>query len=84
MVNLGKFIHTYNGQIIMSILLGFGFASLFRKVCNNTNCITFLGPSIEKIKNKIFQYDNKCYSYSYKTTNCPRNDVNVFSFEKKN
>ncbi len=82
MVHLGKFLHTYNGRIIMSILLGFGLASIFRKVCDTTNCITFIGPSVEKIKNKIFQYHDKCYSYTYVASDCPRNKVNVFSLEK--
>ena len=32
-LHLGKFVHSERGKIIMSILLGFGLASLFRKVC---------------------------------------------------
>ena len=39
MANLGKFVHTKTGKTIMSIILGLGFASLFRKVCKEYNCI---------------------------------------------
>ena len=40
-IYLGKFVHTQTGKIIMSILLGFGLASLFRRVCKNKDCIIF-------------------------------------------
>jgi hypothetical protein len=65
----------------MSIILGFGLASLFRKVCKDTNCIELLGPSIEKLKDKIFQYDDKCYSYTYVAADCPKNNQNILAFE---
>ena len=32
-VNFGKFVHTETGRRLMSMLLGFGLASLFRTVC---------------------------------------------------
>ena len=32
---------TKTGIIIMSIVWGFGIACLFRKVCNNRNCIVY-------------------------------------------
>ena len=35
-IQFGKFLHTQTGKIVMSILLGFGLASLFRTVCKNT------------------------------------------------
>ncbi len=36
-MHLEKFVHTDTGKIIMSVLLGFGLASLFRKVCKINN-----------------------------------------------
>ena len=34
-MHLGKFVHTETGKYLMSILLGFGLASLFRTVCKH-------------------------------------------------
>lgn len=58
------------GSIIISILLGLGLASLFRKTCSENNCIVIKGPPIEKIKNKTFKFDDKCYKYEPEITSC--------------
>ena len=71
MVQYGKFLHTQNGRIIMSILLGFGLASLFRSICKGRNCIDFCGPPSEFMdKDKIYEFDGKCYTYSQSVTKC--------------
>ena len=72
-MNLGKFVHTQTGKIIMSILLGFGLASLFRTVCKNNNCLIFRAPSLEKINDKIYKSSGKCVTYSPISTKCNAN-----------
>jgi hypothetical protein len=72
-IHLSRFIHTENGRMIMSILLGFGLASLFRAVCKDKDCIIFNAPPLEKINDKIYKYDNKCYKYSTKSVTCDKN-----------
>ena len=57
----------------MSILLGFGLASLFRAVCKEKNCVIFHAPPLEEIKDKIYSYDNKCYKYVATQTKCDAN-----------
>ena len=42
-MHLSKFLHTQSGKMLMSIILGFGLASLFRTVCKEKNCIIFTG-----------------------------------------
>ena len=56
MVNLSKFVHTNTGRLIMSVLLGFGLATLFRKVCSGKNCIIYQAPPLSDIKDKIFKW----------------------------
>lgn len=73
MFPLSKFIHTENGKALMSILLGFGLASLFRTVCKDRNCIIFHAVDLEKIKDKIYKVDNKCYKYNMKSARCDSN-----------
>lgn len=75
MANLGKFVNTKTGKIIMSIILGLGFASLFRKVCKDYNCIQLYAAPFKKIEGKIFQVGDKCVKYNYETTKCEDGDL---------
>lgn len=68
--NINKIINSNRGKIVFSIILGFGLATLFRKACNSRNCLLFKAPPIEKIKGKIFGFNNKCYKYNERSTSC--------------
>jgi hypothetical protein len=77
-MGLGKFVHTETGRVIMSILLGFGLASLFRTVCKDKDCLLFYAPPLEKIKDKIYKSGEKCVKFSPMSTKC---DANVRTVE---
>ena len=77
---LGKFVHTETGKIIMSILLGFGLASLFRSVCKDKDCIIFHAPPLDKFKDKIYKNGDKCYKYTPVATKCNAN-AKIVDFE---
>ena len=72
-MHLEKFVHTHTGKIIMSILLGFGLASLFRKVCKYKDCLIFIAPPLEQIKDKIYKSGEKCVKYNPLATKCNAN-----------
>ena len=72
MVEFGKFVHTKTGKYVMSMLLGFGLASLFRTVCKDKNCILFQAPPLEEIKDKIYGHENKCYKYTATPAKCDK------------
>lgn len=69
-MNFKRLIYTDIGRYIISILLGLGLATLFRKVCNERNCIIFRAPGLNKIKGQIFRFNNKCYKFEEKIENC--------------
>ena len=71
-MNFKRLLHSKFGQIIISILLGLGLATLFRKVCKDRQCMLFKGPELKKIKNKIFKYNNKCYKYTENAETCDK------------
>ena len=49
------------GKYLISIIIGIGFASLFRKACGDDKCYIFKGPSIDKIHNNIYiHYPDGC------------------------
>jgi hypothetical protein len=72
MVEFGKFVHTKTGKTLMSILMGFGLATIFRSVCKNRRCLIFHAPPLEELKGKIYKFDNKCYTYSTVQTKCDK------------
>ena len=78
-MHLGKFVHTKTGKSLMSILLGFGLASLFRTVCKDKNCLVFTAPHLNQIQNKIYKNDNKCYKYVSESAKCS-SDKKIINF----
>jgi len=69
-INFKRLLYSPLGQIIISSLLGFGLATLFRKACNRRNCLVFRAAPLSKIKGQIFRYDDKCYKFDQKTEKC--------------
>ena len=78
-MHLGKFVHTETGKYLMSMLLGFGLASLFRTVCKDKHCLIFSALHLDQIQNKIYKNDNKCYKYVPETTKCSK-DKKIINF----
>jgi hypothetical protein len=73
-IQFGKFVHTETGKILMSILLGFGLASLFRSICNGKDCLIFHAPSLNDFKDKIYMTSSgKCVKYTPVATKCNPN-----------
>ena len=73
---LNKFINDPTGKIIISLLLGLGLASLFRRSCKN-NCIILKGPNPSNIFNNIYNFDDKCYKYKTKMVKCSKDKNNI-------
>lgn len=69
-MNFKRLLYTDIGRIFISILLGLGLATLFRKVCTDKNCIQFNGPIISDLEGKTYKHGDKCYKYSTKTDKC--------------
>ena len=70
---LRRILYGNAGKIFMSIILGLGLATLFRKVCNDRNCIIFKAPDIKKIQNQIFKFQGKCYKFTEEIEKCNNN-----------
>lgn len=60
---------------IMSLLLGLGFATMFRKICKGKHCTILKSP--DNIENDVYQYPNKpdvCVKFNKKAASC--NSIN--------
>jgi hypothetical protein len=76
-LNLGRFVHTETGKVLMSVLLGFGLASLFRTVCKDHNCLVFHAAPLDDFKDKTYKSNGKCFKYSPIATKCSLNTKTV-------
>jgi hypothetical protein len=76
-MELKRILHSKNGRILMSILLGIGISTLFRKACKERNCLIFKAPHFDKIKDKVFKFDDKCYTYQESLKRCNKNKKSV-------
>lgn len=68
--NALKSLKTDTGKCIVSIILGIGLASIFRKSCESRNCMIFNAPSIDDIKENTYKHDGKCYKFTERSTKC--------------
>tara|TARA_B100000902_G_C26745419_1_gene638210 strand:+ start:39 stop:284 length:246 start_codon:yes stop_codon:yes gene_type:complete len=71
--NIINMIYTDFGKYIISILLGIGLSSLFRKACKNRNCMDFKAPQLVELNEKKYKYDNKCYKLKSEAIKCDKN-----------
>lgn len=72
-----KLFRTDTGMTIMSILLGIGLATLFRKGCDGISCIKFKAPSLENIKKNVYKYGNNCFKYEMESNGCDSNKKSI-------
>lgn len=72
-MNIKRLIHGKFSKYILSAIIGIGLATLFRKACNSRNCLVFKAPTIDKIKDQVFRYNNKCYTFNEQIESCDPN-----------
>ena len=69
-MELKKIINSRQGKIIISIILGFGLATMFKRVCKGKKCVVFEKAKDEEIDDKVFKYDDKCYKFKMESATC--------------
>jgi len=68
--NFQKLMYTDLGKIVISIILGLGLSSLFRKVCTGKKCLKFQGPPLDDLRKNAYKFDNKCLKFNEKAITC--------------
>ena len=69
---ISKLLNSKMGQIIISIILGLGLATLFRKVCRDNSCVVIKGPTKEDVERYVYKIDSDCYKYTPYATQCEK------------
>ena len=72
-MHLYKFVRTNTGKYIMSIILGIGLASMFRRVCKDKNCSIYKAPPLDEVDDKIYKFNGKCYKFERINSKCDNN-----------
>ena len=75
--NMMKTIHTANGKLVISFILGIGLASLFRKVCKDRNCIVFRAPDFDEVTKNTYTYGEKCYAFTKNAVPCGKTEREI-------
>jgi hypothetical protein len=58
------------GRIIISLILGFGLAALFRQVCKGGECHVIKSPNLDEINKFFYKIEDDCYKYTPVAVNC--------------
>ena len=69
-MNIQRLLNSDTGRIIISVVLGFGLATLFRKVCKDRSCIQFRAPPLKELEKDTYKLDDKCYQYKTNSVKC--------------
>jgi len=75
--NILNSIHTKFGRYLVSVILGIGLASIFRKSCNNKDCLTFKGPHHLDIVKHTYGFNNGCYKFKENPVSCKSREKQV-------
>jgi hypothetical protein len=62
---------------LVSFLLGFGIAAMFRPMCRGADCIVLHGPPVHDVINKVYQMGEKCVEFTTEVMTCPTDGAAV-------
>jgi hypothetical protein len=70
--------------ILISCIIGFGIAALFRPMCKEGDCVVLRGPPVNQMRDVVYQMGGKCHEFTPKAVACPTDPkiktVETFSF----
>jgi len=67
---MNRLFHTDVGNMFISGIFGISLAFMFAKVCKGDNCVVIEAPKITDVKDKIFQIQDECYTYTPHAVAC--------------
>jgi hypothetical protein len=74
-----RMIHTSFGRTLISIVLGIGIASIFRKTCKDASCFKFTSPPAAEVKESVYLHGGSCYKFDTETVKCGSGEQVSFS-----
>ena len=83
MLDIKVLIKSKTGKYVISMLLGLGLASIFRKACKHKNCHVFTKPKDKEVDNKIFKFNGECHQFTLEQTKCDSNKKMIETYHMK-
>ena len=71
LLDLSKLFKIPGMGALLSIILGFGIAAIFRPLCKGPECIIMRGPPVGDIKGAVYQFGSRCVEFDAKAIECP-------------
>ena len=71
-----RLLRNEKGQLCVSILLGLGLASVFRRVCKDSQCRVVRAAPMSSIKDKTFDVGGRCVKYVPYNVDCNNKNKN--------
>jgi hypothetical protein len=67
-----RLFYTPNGQLMVSVLLGFGLAIMFQRTCKGAACVVLRAPASREMDGKTFRNGagDECYRYVPRAVPC--------------
>ena len=62
---------------LVSFLIGFGIAAMFRPLCKGADCIVIHGPPVRDVIDKVYQMGEKCVDFTTEVVSCPKDGSEV-------
>jgi hypothetical protein len=71
MPELESFLKVPGLAALISFVIGFGIAAMFRPLCKGPDCLIIRGPPVSDIRNSVYQFGTKCVEFVAKAIPCP-------------
>lgn len=71
---LSDVLDSKSGSFVISMIIGLGLASFFKKICKDGQCVVITGPNVNDVKKNTYQIDDECYRYTPVMTKCKGKD----------
>jgi hypothetical protein len=68
--SVSQFLQSERGSVLISVIIGFGLATLFRRVCRGKGCVVVKSPPVKDLKKYVYRIDGRCYKYRPYATSC--------------
>ncbi len=59
---------------LVSFMIGFGIAAMFRPMCKGSDCIVIHGPPVKDVIDKVYQMGERCVEFTTEVVPCPKPD----------
>ena len=86
-MDLESWLKNKNVGIMISCVIGFGIAALLRPMCKGPDCVILRGPPVNKLRDAVYQFGEKCHEFKPKPVECPKDGqgvVETFEFAAVN